>query len=76
MNASKVLEQLVDTSDLAAIVNRLADICYEKSQHISENWQDNILAGEWERAGNKLAAVSLKIPDFLLLDANATNHHI
>jgi len=48
------LEKVMDIKGLSYILNSLIDICNEKGQHVSENWQDNKLAADWERTANRI----------------------
>lgn len=54
------LEKLVDHTSIAEVLQALSEICYLKSQHIEENWQDHSMARRWERAGNKLSVDAIK----------------
>ncbi|MGE0294710.1 MAG: hypothetical protein AB7P97_20355 [Hyphomonadaceae bacterium] len=45
------IEAIMDRTSLFAVLESIVGICFDKSQHISENWQDKSLAREWERAG-------------------------
>jgi hypothetical protein len=53
------LESILDSSKLNLTVEALGVICWRKADHIRSNWQDEELAMKWERAGNKLVAVSI-----------------
>jgi ElaB/YqjD/DUF883 family membrane-anchored ribosome-binding protein len=53
------LEAILDSSKLERVMEALGEICCEKAEHIRANWQDEALAQKWERAGNKLAGVSI-----------------
>ena len=48
------LELTLDNSNLADLIQSLENICYAKSQHLNENWQDKDAAKAWDRAGRKL----------------------
>lgn len=53
------LESMVDSSSVRDLLEEIADICFEKAQHIRENWQDRVTAKTWDSDGNaimKLAA--------------------
>ena len=53
------LETLVDTHSLTAVLDCLASICGEKSDHISSQYQDKRLAAVWsvrQHSVEKLAA--------------------
>lgn len=57
------LEALIDSCGLASVVDALATICFEKSEHLQANWQDKSSAKVWERAGKRLqsAAANLEV---------------
>ena len=57
---AEALEALIDVHGIARIVEILANVCDEKSNHVSENWQDYSLASKWSNAGLKLH--NLKLP--------------
>ena len=48
------LEAMVDKTDLATVLSALAMVCFQKAEHIRSNWQDRVMASEWERAGRTL----------------------
>ena len=51
------LEQLIDRTSLAAVLDGLAQICSEKAEHVSTNWQDKQLYAAWDAmAGHVLKA--------------------
>ncbi len=49
------LESLIDSHDLPAIIEALAEVCSAKADHVELNWQDEALANQW----NKRAALLL-----------------
>ena len=51
------VEGLIDSAGLGRVITAFAEICYEKAEHIRENWQDNVTARSWERVGNQLGRV-------------------
>jgi len=51
-----VLEQMIDRTSLAAVLDALALTCAEKAEHVRCNWQDDRLAKTWDRAVTKLLA--------------------
>ncbi len=55
------LEALVDTHGLETLLETLATICSEKSDHVASNWQDATLAGAWMNNAAKLSAVALEL---------------
>lgn len=64
MNASQtktlieLLEPLVDTHGLSAVLHEVERLCAQKAAHIHENWQDAALANEWEAAATKIGLMA------------------
>jgi hypothetical protein len=56
-----IVEQAIDEFGLKRVVDAVARICYEKAQHVLENWQDRPLAGWWSRRGVVLDRAATKI---------------
>lgn len=54
----ETLERVLDQSNLHELMLHLARICYEKSEHIAENWQDMETAKAWESAAKQLGNVA------------------
>lgn len=52
------LETLLDQTSLSELIEMLAEICWEKGEHLRASWQDEVSATAWERAGNRLTGVS------------------
>ena len=48
------LEVMVDRFGLSQVLDKLAEVCREKAAHIEENWQDNTLAREWDKAAGRI----------------------
>ena len=62
MKANKVdLEDTIDVDGLAETLEKLGDICFEKSEHLVSNWQDAGAAAQWEKAAFLIHAVARKI---------------
>jgi hypothetical protein len=53
---SDQLEIMVDDNGLINVVEALALMCSVKADHILENWQDDNLSAQWDRA----AAIMLR----------------
>jgi hypothetical protein len=51
------LERLVDGYQLSTIIDVLAQICLEKSEHIQSNWSNTSFSKAWLVAGMKLDQV-------------------
>jgi hypothetical protein len=49
------LERLIDLTDLAAVIDALADVAGAKAEHIATNWQDTSSAKVWDHAARDLA---------------------
>lgn len=59
------LESILDRSSPQAMMNALAEVCFEKADHVRSNWQDESLAKVWERCGSMIDRVKLpKVPGF------------
>lgn len=48
------LEELVDKSDISIVIQALSSVCFAKSTHIQENWQDRVTAKYWMKVGSDL----------------------
>lgn len=55
------LEALIDSNSLADILSSIASVCFEKEQHIAENWQDRKLANTWGKTGEKVNNLAAKL---------------
>lgn len=55
----EILERMVDAFGLEAVLSCLAEVCYEKADHLRSNWQDAAAAKLWERNGNQLDNVKV-----------------
>lgn len=56
-----IIEQAVDEFGLKRVVDALAGICYDKAEHVLNNWQDRPLAGWWSRRGVVISKAADKI---------------
>lgn len=54
---SSAVEQHIDQYGLESILEIVAIICHEKSDHIRANWQDEKLARAWEKNGDRIDRV-------------------
>ena len=52
------LENLIDERGLGTILDAIAEICREKSEHALTNWQDETLAKEWDKTADKIQTAS------------------
>ena len=48
------IENMIDTYDISHVFRCIAQICYEKAEHIRVTWQDENLATHWEQTGTSL----------------------
>ncbi len=55
------VEQLIDASSVAEVLEALEQVCWAKSEHLATNWQDMQTAKAWRGAALKLAAAAAKI---------------
>ena len=51
------LEGFVDANGLDQVIDMLADVCGEKADHISTNWQDEGLAKDWRKASYRVNSI-------------------
>lgn len=49
-----ILEKLVDSNGLAAVLDALSAICHEKADHIHTSYDDRVTAVSWRRAGQRV----------------------
>jgi len=52
------LEAIIDSDGIEETLAALANLCHEKENHIRENWQDESLANEWRKKGNRIQRLS------------------
>ena len=55
------LEQLLDKTTLATVIELLANICILKAEHLRTNWQDDKTAKCWDQDGLKLTKLASKL---------------
>jgi P2-related tail formation protein len=56
----QAIERYIDVSSVAAVLDVVAEICSEKAQHISDNWQDEALAKSWDKAARAVFATATR----------------
>lgn len=49
----EVLERQIDSVGLFEVLQAISEICYEKAEHVNDNWQDKDLARCWQMAGSR-----------------------
>jgi len=65
----EALEEMIDNQGIQCILRDLSTICNRKSEHVLENWQDEALANEWFKAGDKIDQVAAKKEIAVLCEA-------
>lgn len=55
------IEGIIDNTDIEALLNGIADICYGKGEHLRSNWQDEYSAKKWEMAAKQVEKVATAI---------------
>lgn len=53
------LENIIDRNSVFHVLEAISQICYEKGQHIHENWQDKSTAKNWEKIGGKISSLAV-----------------
>jgi hypothetical protein len=51
------IEEIMDKTSIQELTEMITEICFEKSQHVLENWQDKNLSKIWEKNGTKFNAL-------------------
>ena len=52
------IERLIDRHGLSAFLAMVTQICREKAEHVSTNWQDEELALRWSNLGDRIETAS------------------
>lgn len=60
-DAQDQIESFIDSFGLSAVLEMIAQICYEKGDHLRSNWQDERTAKVWDRDGRKIDTVAAKV---------------
>lgn len=58
------LEQYIDKYGLSETLSHIADICYNKAEHLKSNWQDESTARVWEKDAEKIMALSIRVEQY------------
>jgi hypothetical protein len=62
MNTTEeILEKLIDEHSMFYILQTMVNICYDKSNHIRESYQDNSLANKWLKQAHELEKVKTHV---------------
>ncbi len=57
----EVLENLVEHSTLAAVLEMLERVCHKKAEHLREHWDDENLARCWEKAARQIENINIDV---------------
>lgn len=53
LNICETIETLIDQSSVLDVLTAIECICSEKAAHIRHNWQDNLMARQWDSASKQ-----------------------
>lgn len=53
------IEAIIDRTSLRDVLQGIAQICYDKAEHIASNWQDHPLSMTWDRAAGLIEKVTV-----------------
>lgn len=67
--ATKTLEQIIDTFGLTVVCDMLGGICFEKGEYMQQQWSDARAAKAWKEAGRQLHATEVRVRDFDLFQS-------
>lgn len=56
------LENLVDKYTMKVVLITLGDICIDKSEHISNNWNDRPMSSMWGKISKRLNQFGHSLP--------------
>lgn len=56
-DVKNTLEGLIDKHSLGFVLEMCADLCAEKADHVSTNWQDGSLCKEWMRCFTRIQSL-------------------
>ena len=59
----ETLERMIDENTTAMLIDTIADLCWDKAEHISENWQDLALARRWVKAAKRIETAAARCRD-------------
>jgi hypothetical protein len=60
-NYRDVIEVIIDKIGLKSTLEIIVDICYLKSEHLNNNWQDKYTAEIWEKAAERIFNASSRM---------------
>ena len=55
----------IDRVGVAATLEAVERICYEKAAHLKTNWQDDSAATCWEKAGARISIAANKVRELM-----------
>lgn len=55
------LEQFVDKYGMYGVLQSLSEVCQDKAEHLSVNWQDYEGAKNWRKDATAIARLSLRL---------------
>lgn len=55
-----IIEEMIDNHSLRYVRQLIAEICFEKSEHIRSNWQDYGLARSWAKLGEAYDSLNVE----------------
>lgn len=58
---SRLIEQLIDMLGTDQLLHGIAQVCFEKAEHIRTNWQDQELAQLWDKRADKITSLANKL---------------
>lgn len=50
----RTIEEYIDKHGMTHVLTMLANICYEKAEHVQTNWQDRTMASAWRRGAKRI----------------------
>jgi len=56
-----ILENLIDSYGLSNVLSQISQICYDKSNHLLDNWQDSYASKDWDKSGDKINTLQRNI---------------
>lgn len=56
----ETLEAMIDRLGLGAVLERIGQVCFDKEDHLSSNWQEQHAAKGWAEAGLRISELGQK----------------
>lgn len=54
------IETLIENMSLPGVLSILSQVCYEKAEHLRNNYQDLETARTWEKVGRAVGKIKIK----------------